>query len=1335
MVSGYSTSAGISNFAQNPSGTAGTLPVMSNQGAFIAKWNSSGVYQGSAYVDGTGYEQGNEVVCDGSGNVYMAGFYSGASAAISNFNVNPSGTAGTLPATSGGSPAAFIAKWNASGVYQGSALIDGTGFEIGLGVACDGFGRVYMSGVCSSAGATITNFNVNPSGTAGTLPATSNEGAFIAKWSASGNYISSAYIDGLSNEAGLGVACDGSSNVYMSGVCSSAGATITNFNVNPSGTAGTLPVMSNQGAFIAKWNASGNYISSAYIDGLSNEAGVGVACDGSSNVYMVGAYGSTSATITNFNVNPSGTAGTLPEMSNQGAFIAKWNASGNYISSAYVEGTGNEQGTGVVCDGSGNVYMSGVYNQGSAGISNFNVNPSGTAGTLPETSEGSLAAFIARWNASGNYISSAYVEGTGIEKGLGVACDSSNVYLVGAYGSAGATISSFDQNPSKTAGTLPAISGSDGSFIAKWKTSLPVTGGRAKLSRAINPLTTTKTVFSRTYVPPVPGAVTGFVASNPTGTTIDLYWNASSGATSYDITSYELALPPPEISVPGYTYVPFQDIPQGFTLSTSNGPWYLGPDFFTLFDGGGYGGSIATLYSTNPIDIYPGAWYTLTNGSGGYTLHSVFDMYLGGAFQANSFDFAWALYLKNGTTDQVIIRNPYPGDGIGYWVKTLNDHIRIDTQNPEDAQIFTISIPLTITELTVALDTGTALTGKTVVNFGYTSAMSSDGNTIVVTGLGSMETPIVYRFSGGSWDTGTALTGKPVNNFGNSSAMSSDGNTIVVTGQGSMATPIVYRFSGGSWDTGTALTGKPVEGFGRSSAMSSDGNTIVVAGNTAMETPIVYRFSGGSWDTGTALTGKTVYGFGWSSAMSSDGNTIVVTGQGSMATPIVYRFSGGSWDTGTPLTGKPLNAFGWSSAMSSDGNTIVVTGLGSMATPIVYRFSGGSWDIGTALTGKSVYDFGWSSAMSSDGNTIVVTGQSYMATPFVYRFLGGSWDTGTALTGKDITAFGNSSAMSSDGNTIVVTGQGSMETPFVYRALTQTQTTSTVPPPPFTFTGLTPLTAYTFSITPSNASGNGPPTNLGTVYNTLFEPIYLTYTGTIGTLSIAPGNYRITMAGGSGPERDPSLGGGGRFFSDYTVDYTVTSPIVIQYAIGQASPGYAGGAGGTYMYDTTNSQWLFVAGGAGTNAHSPVPHDDVDPGDGSGGAAGSGGGSGAGVNSNGSNSTANGGLGGLTFGNGAAGGTGGTIGTAYNGGFGGGGGGAIIVSDFILGPVYYPGGGGGYTGGTTTTNYVPGNSANWSSTPGTSYAIAGATIYGTSSSFGDNPAVNGYITIIINPDL
>jgi hypothetical protein len=276
---------------------------------------------------------------------------------------------------------------------------------------------------------------------------------------------------------------------------------------------------------------------------------------------------------------------------------------------------------------------------------------------------------------------------------------------------------------------------------------------------------------------------------------------------------------------------------------------------------------------------------------------------------------------------------------------------------------------------------------------------------------------------------------------------------------------------------------------------------------------------------------------------------------------------------------------------------------------------------------------------------------------------------------------------------------------------------------------LTPDTAYTFTITPSNVSGNGPPTILGPVY-TLFAPTYLTYTGTIETLSLPPGSYNFEIAGGSGP-LNKGFGGsysyGARSYG--TLGYTVTSRITIQYAIGQASPGNCGGAGGTFVYDMTNSQMLFVAGGAGSYFTSLNPI-DTDPLDGSGGSAGYGGGSGAGVNSNGSDSLVDAGTGGLTFGNGSAGGTGGTIGTAYAGGFGGGGGGTRI-SDPILGDVYYVGGGGGYTGGTTTTSYVPEVSSSWYATPGRSYAITGTTLVDwTAGTGGGNVSQHGYLNII-----
>jgi hypothetical protein len=290
----------------------------------------------------------------------------------------------------------------------------------------------------------------------------------------------------------------------------------------------------------------------------------------------------------------------------------------------------------------------------------------------------------------------------------------------------------------------------------------------------------------------------------------------------------------------------------------------------------------------------------------------------------------------------------------------------------------------------------------------------------------------------------------------------------------------------------------------------------------------------------------------------------------------------------------------------------------------------------------------------------------------------------------------------------------------------------------YVYTGLQPDTEYYFAVAGVNATGVGPEGSGGVNVYTLIQT-NLTYTGTIETLELIPGNYTFEIAGGSGPLRSEVAGGAGRCFAEFTLDYTVENTITIQYAIGQASPGDVGGAGGTYIYDQTNSQWLFIAGGAGTNDFSPVPFDVFgsgvpDPGDGSGGAAGSGGGSGAGVISNGSDSTVSAGSGGLTVGNGGTGGTAGTFGDSPQpGGFGGGGGGTRVYDPdlpFFFGQyAYYPGGGGGYTGGTTFTEYIPEVSTVWSSGFGTSYAIAGSTYVGSNTTQGGASVTNGYINI------
>lgn len=245
-------------------------------------------------------------------------------------------------------------------------------------------------------------------------------------------------------------------------------------------------------------------------------------------------------------------------------------------------------------------------------------------------------------------------------------------------------------------------------------------------------------------------------------------------------------------------------------------------------------------------------------------------------------------------------------------------------------------------------------------------------------------------------------------------------------------------------------------------------------------------------------------------------------------------------------------------------------------------------------------------------------------------------------------------------------------------------------------------------------------------------PTLISYTGVAGSTSLSPGTYTFTIVGGGGGNNPENVGGSGR---QLVVQYTILSPITINYVVAGAG-GFqtnntqgtvSGGGGATYVYDVTNSQWLFVAGGGGGLAvfygTGGVNGDDAldssNPGDGSGGTAVSmsGGGGGGGVSGNGAGtyfpSFPNGG--GKSYVNGSAGGV--ADGTS-NGGFGGGGSGYYV--SYAAGN--HGAGGGGYSGGTSGGYLHPGGFG------GTSYVISGATVI--SDVPASNPGQNGYISYV-----
>jgi hypothetical protein len=232
--------------------------------------------------------------------------------------------------------------------------------------------------------------------------------------------------------------------------------------------------------------------------------------------------------------------------------------------------------------------------------------------------------------------------------------------------------------------------------------------------------------------------------------------------------------------------------------------------------------------------------------------------------------------------------------------------------------------------------TGSGAVGS-LVNQGYSVAVSADGGTVAMGGPGdNNNTGALWVFTqgGGVWtQQGSKLLGSgPVgdSSLGASVALSADGNTAIVGGQtdsGDIGAAWVFTRSGGVWSQqGPKLIGAgyiddyPLQGS--SVSLSADGNTAIVGGpgdNGGIGAAWVFTRSGGVWtQQGAKLVGTGAVGpfsgQGKSVSLSADGNTAVMggptdnrnsrTGTAIGATWVFTR-SGGVWtQQGSKLVGS-----------------------------------------------------------------------------------------------------------------------------------------------------------------------------------------------------------------------------------------------------------------------------------------------------------------------------------------------------------------------------------------------------------------------------------------------
>jgi hypothetical protein len=264
--------------------------------------------------------------------MYFSGVYDGTSTgtiirAVNSSNV--ASTVGTLPVTNG--DAAFLCKFDSSGTYQYSRLVDSaSGEDSATDIACDSSRNVYI--ILTRNGSTnirsVSNSNVVT--TVGTLP--TGFASVACKFDSNGTYQYSRMVAGGNNSVG-GISCDSFNNMYFA--CTYSGAGLSNIlSVNSSNIAsnvGTLPISSTSSALVCKFDSGGTYQYSRIINGSGTDSALGSACDAYDNMYIVGECRSSNI-LSVSSLNVVTTVGTIPVVPIGGnmAFACKFDQDGNY---------------------------------------------------------------------------------------------------------------------------------------------------------------------------------------------------------------------------------------------------------------------------------------------------------------------------------------------------------------------------------------------------------------------------------------------------------------------------------------------------------------------------------------------------------------------------------------------------------------------------------------------------------------------------------------------------------------------------------------------------------------------------------------------------------------------------------------------------------------------------------------------------------------------------------------------------------------------------------------------------------------------------------------------
>jgi hypothetical protein len=235
---------------------------------FIQKLDANGDFIWVKQMGGTGWDTGNSIAVDTSGNVYTTGYFYGTA------DFDPG--AGTTNLTSAGSTDIFIQKLDANGDFLWAKQMGETSGDEGQSITVDAFGDIYTTGYFSETA------DFDPG--AGTINLTSagSTDIFIQKLNTNGDFLWAKQMGGTSSDFGFSIALDTSANVYITGSFEGT----ANFD-SGAGTA-MLTSGGTSNIFIQKLDTNGEFLWVKQMKGNSGDRSNSIAVDDFGNIYTTG---------------------------------------------------------------------------------------------------------------------------------------------------------------------------------------------------------------------------------------------------------------------------------------------------------------------------------------------------------------------------------------------------------------------------------------------------------------------------------------------------------------------------------------------------------------------------------------------------------------------------------------------------------------------------------------------------------------------------------------------------------------------------------------------------------------------------------------------------------------------------------------------------------------------------------------------------------------------------------------------------------------------------------------------------------------------------------------